>query len=245
MRRLLVVGNWKMNGSKAVNKDLLSSIVGQSENLGNVDLACCAPAIYIPQLSEQLQSTGIAWGAQDLSVHADGAFTGEIAASMLVDYECRYVIVGHSERRQYHSESNHLVGQKALTAIQSGLTPIVCVGETLEERENNDTLTVIKEQLDAVQAVIGLHGLEQSVIAYEPVWAIGTGLTASPEQAQEVHAFIREALGEKGNDIHLLYGGSVKAGNAAELFSQADIDGALVGGASLVAEEFIGIAKAG
>jgi triosephosphate isomerase len=245
MRRLLVVGNWKMNGSKAQISELLGTVIAQSENLGEVDLVFCAPSIYIPQLNEHLKSTAIAWGGQDVSVHVSGAYTGEIAAPMLAEFECRYVIVGHSERRQYHHESNHLVGQKALTAMQSGITPIICLGETLEQREQGNTLTVIKEQLDAVKSVIGLQGLEKSVIAYEPVWAIGTGLTATPEQAQEVHAFIREELGEKADKIQLLYGGSVKAANAAELFSQTDIDGALVGGASLVAEEFIGIARSG
>lgn len=245
MRRTLIVGNWKMNGSRAENNQLLTAISEQLSDVSGVDLAVCAPFVYLPQLSEQLVSGELVYGAQDLSVHLSGAYTGEVSASMLTDFACHYVIVGHSERRQYHQESDLLVAQKALTAVKSGLTPIVCLGESLAERESGDTLEVIGRQLQAVQAVLSDEGMAKTVVAYEPVWAIGTGLTATPEQAQEVHAFIRQKLGAVADKIALLYGGSVKASNAKALFSQADIDGALVGGASLNANEFIEIAKAG
>ncbi len=244
MRRPLVVGNWKMNGSRQQNTELLQSILEQLPESEKVELAVCAPFIYISQISGQIASASLALGSQDVSVHVSGAYTGEIAAPMLAEFGCRYAIVGHSERRQYHGESNLLVGQKALSAIQGGLTPIICVGESLEQREIGSALDVIGSQLQAVKSVIGDQGLAKSVIAYEPVWAIGTGLTATPEQAQEVHQFIREQLGSIADGISILYGGSVKAANAADLFAQPDIDGALVGGASLIAEEFINIAKA-
>ncbi len=244
MRRPLVVGNWKMNGSREQNTELLQSILGLLPESEKVELAVCAPFVYIDQVSEQVANTSLALGGQDVSVHVSGAYTGEIAAPMLAEFGCRYAIVGHSERRQYHNESNLLVGQKALSAIQGGLTPIICVGESLEQREIGSALDVIGSQLQSVKSVIGDQGLAKSVIAYEPVWAIGTGLTATPEQAQEVHQFIREQLGSIADGISILYGGSVKAANAADLFAQPDIDGALVGGASLVAEEFINIAKA-
>jgi len=244
MRRSLIVGNWKMNGSRSKNAELLALICQQASSLEGSELAVCAPFVYLPQLGELLKESKVSVGAQDMSVHLVGAYTGEVAASMLTDFGCDYVIVGHSERRQYHHESDLLVAQKALTAVKSGLTPIVCLGESLEQREASDTLGVIGRQLHAIQAVLTGESLAKVVIAYEPVWAIGTGLTASPEQAQEVHHFIRETLGSAGQDVPLLYGGSVKAANARELFAQADIDGALVGGASLDANEFIQIAKA-
>lgn len=241
MRHLLIVGNWKMNGSSLANAELLQAVKASAVK---ADTAVCVPFVYLAQVSALLKDSSICHGAQDISVHVSGAYTGETAAAMLTDMGCSYVIVGHSERRQYHQESNLLVAQKALAAIQNGLRPIICLGESLSERESDKTLTVIAEQLQAVKNVLGDKGLVQSVIAYEPVWAIGTGLTASPEQAQAVHHFIRQQLGEQADKIHILYGGSVKAANAADLFKQPDIDGALVGGASLVAEEFIGIANA-
>ncbi len=244
MRRPLVVGNWKMNGSQKDNAILLQSMLAACDVDDNVGLAVCCPTIYIPQVASVLSGKNIAYGAQDLSTHISGAYTGETSAGMLVDFACEYVIVGHSERRQYHHESNLLVAQKTLAAQKAGLTPIVCVGETLEEREAGNTLSVIGEQLAAVKSVIGEQGFAQTVIAYEPVWAIGTGLSATPEQAQEVHQYIRQQLGSVSDGVALLYGGSVKADNAATLFAQADIDGALVGGASLVANDFIAIAKA-
>jgi triosephosphate isomerase len=208
-------------------------------------MALCAPFVYLNDVAELLRDEDVGLGAQDVSVHLSGAYTGEIAASMLVDCGCKYVIIGHSERRQYHAESNLLVAQKALTALKSGLTPIICLGESLDERNNDRVESVVGEQLQAVQSVLGFAGLQQSVIAYEPVWAIGTGLTASPEQAQDVHRFIRSRLGEIAQKVNVIYGGSVKSANAEELFAQQDIDGALVGGASLDAKEFIGIATAG
>lgn len=245
MRRPLVVGNWKMNGSRETSIALVKSIVAQSADVTNAEMALCAPFIYLNDVAELLKDKNIGLGAQDVSVHLNGAYTGEVAASMLVDCDCKYAIVGHSERRQYHAESNLLVAQKALTAFKSGLTPIICLGESFEERNSDRVETVVGEQLQAVQSVLGLAGLQQSVIAYEPVWAIGTGLTATPEQAQDVHRFIRSRLGEIAQKVNIIYGGSVKSANAGELFAQKDIDGALVGGASLDAKEFIGIAAAG
>jgi triosephosphate isomerase len=244
MRRSLIVGNWKMNGSRAANSRLIGDIVSLVSG-SDVEAAVCVPFIYLEQVGQLLKAESasgqVKLGAQDVSLHVEGAYTGEISAVMLADVTCDYVIVGHSERREYHHESNFLVGQKALAALQAQLTPIVCVGETLEQRESNSTLTVIEEQLVAVRSIIGEKNLSRVVVAYEPVWAIGTGLTATPEQAQEVHKFIRAQLGADADSISLLYGGSVKPGNAGELFQQPDIDGALVGGASLDAQSFIDI----
>ena len=245
MRRPLVIGNWKMNGSGAVNIALVEAIAMHNADVSNADMVICAPFVYLSDVAKMLKDSSVGVGAQDVSVHLKGAYTGEISASMLTDCGCKYAIVGHSERRQYHGESSLLVAQKALTAYKSGLTPIICLGESLQERESGMVEAVIGEQLQAVQSVLGLVGLAKSVIAYEPVWAIGTGLTATPEQAQEVHRFIRSRLGDIAEKVNVLYGGSVKSTNAAELFAQNDIDGALVGGASLDAKEFIGIAAAG
>jgi triosephosphate isomerase len=244
MRRKLVVGNWKMNGSRESSINLVQSIVSQYDDATAVDVAICSPFVYLNDVARELEGRRVALGSQDVSVHLNGAYTGEISASMLVGCGCKYSIVGHSERRQYHGESNLLVAQKALTAFKSNLTPIICVGESLEEREAGLVETVIGEQLKAVQSVLGLNALQQCVIAYEPVWAIGTGLTATPEQAQDVHRFIRSRLGDIAEKVNILYGGSVKSANAGELFAQKDIDGALVGGASLDAKEFIGIVAA-
>jgi triosephosphate isomerase len=245
MRRKLVVGNWKMNGSRESSINLVKSIVSQYDDEFEVDVAMCVPFVYLNDVDKELKGTNIGLGAQDVSVHLKGAYTGEVAASMLVDSGCKYSIVGHSERRQYHGESNLLVAQKALTAFKSGLTPIICLGESLEDRQGGLVEAVIGEQLQAVQSVLGINALQQSVIAYEPVWAIGTGLTATPEQAQDVHRFIRSRLGDIAEKVNILYGGSVKSSNAGELFTQKDIDGALVGGASLDVKEFIGIVAAG
>ena len=244
MRRPLVIGNWKMNGSGAVSIALVEAIAMQCADVSNADMAICAPFVYLSDVAKMLKDSGVGVGAQDVSVHLKGAYTGEISASMLADCGCKYAIVGHSERRQYHGESSLLVAQKALTAYKTGLTPIICLGESLQERESGKVEAVIGEQLQAVQSVLGLVGLAKSVIAYEPVWAIGTGLTATPEQAQEVHRFIRSRLGDVAEKVNIVYGGSVKSANAGELFAQKDIDGALVGGASLDAKEFIGIAAA-
>lgn len=245
MRTPLVAGNWKMNGSQESIKALLSAISSGSTNLSGVDIAVCPPAIYIPVVAQILAKSHIAYGGQNVCEKEKGAFTGEIATSMLLDFSCKYVIIGHSERRSIYNESDSLVAEKFVAAKQAGLIPILCVGETLDEREQNITEKVVARQLDAVTAV---DNLDNAVIAYEPVWAIGTGKTASPEQAQEVHAFIRQHLTQSNADIaqkvQILYGGSVKGSNAQELFAKEDIDGGLIGGASLDAEDFLRICQA-
>jgi len=237
MLNTLIVGNWKMNGSLMTNQEFCSQLK-DVQVPKNVDVGICAPHIYLPQLQMLLEKTDVTLGAQDMSVHIKGAYTGEISGAMLQEFDCRYVLVGHSERRQYHGESNRLVGQKALAASQHNLTPIICVGETLEQREAKQTLAVVAEQITAVKQIMGEAALASTVIAYEPVWAIGTGLTATPEQAQEVHAFIRAQLGEHSEKIKILYGGSVNPKNAKALLAQPDINGGLVGGASLKAINF-------
>lgn len=244
-RRTLVVGNWKMNGTRVGNVELLAAIREAGPYLAEV--AVCAPFPYLADVALSLQGSDIAWGAQDCSAHESGAYTGEVAAPMLGEYGCRYVIVGHSERRAYHAESDQLVADKAKVAIAHRLIPIVCVGETLAEREAGQTDAVVKRQLSAVIHTVG-HCVPQIVVAYEPVWAIGTGRTASPEQAQAVHALLRaqlRAATPKAPDMRILYGGSVKADNAAALFAQPDIDGGLIGGASLKAADFVAICRAG
>ncbi len=248
MRRKLVAGNWKMHGGLARNRDLLDSLVQAAGRGGSADCAVCVPFPYLGQTQELLKGTAIAWGAQTVSEHAQGAYTGEVSAAMLADFGCRYVLVGHSERRSLYCESNETVAAKFVAALQGGLTPILCLGETLEQREEGVTETVVAAQLGAVMQAAGTNGLTNAVIAYEPVWAIGTGRTATPQQAQDVHAFIRSRLA--GSDaalalrMQILYGGSVKPQNAAELFGMADIDGGLIGGASLVAQDFLAICAA-
>lgn len=244
MRRQLVVGNWKMNGSRAENAQLLNELLRSWQGVHQAEVAVCAPFVYLAQVAERLAESNIGVGAQDLSQHASGAYTGEVSGSMLADLFCQYVIVGHSERRSLYGETNSVVAEKYVAAQRAKLVPILCVGETLSERDSGEALVVIGEQLRAVIDAAGRDSFAGAVIAYEPVWAIGTGLTATPAQAQEVHAFIREQLGELGAGVRILYGGSVKANNAAELFAQADIDGALVGGASLKADEFFAICQA-
>jgi triosephosphate isomerase len=244
MRPKLVVGNWKMNGSRAANAALLSGIAA---GLADAKASCavCVPAPYLYQCQELLSGTSVAWGGQDVSVHAAGAYTGEVAASMLADFDCRYVIVGHSERRAYHLESNELVALKAKAALGAGLTPIVCVGETLDQREAGQTSAVVSAQLAAVLAALDDAEAKKIVVAYEPVWAIGTGKNATPAMAQEVHAQLRAQLKERlkgaAEETSILYGGSMKPDNAAELMAQPDIDGGLVGGAALKAADFLGI----
>lgn len=249
MRQTLVAGNWKMNGSLEANKQLIEGLKAGVANGVNAEVAVCPPAIYIPQIAELLAGTDIAWGGQDLSEEASGAFTGQISASMLLDMSCKYVIVGHSERRTLNGETDELVAEKYAAAQSAGLKPILCVGELLEERESGDTEAVVARQLDAVIEKAGIAAIGDGVIAYEPVWAIGTGKTATPQQAQDVHAFIRQRLADNDAGIaektQILYGGSVKPDNAAELFSMADIDGGLIGGASLDADSFLGICSAG
>lgn len=249
MRRKLVVGNWKMFGRLVRNKALLEGILAGVRDLRNTDCAVCVPYPYLTQVQTLLQGSSVAWGAQNMSHHAEGAYTGEVAAGMLEEFGCKFVILGHSERRGLYHESDEMVATKFEAAIKSGLTPILCVGETLAERESNITEEVVARQLDAVVKLSGVKALEKSVLAYEPVWAIGTGKTASPEQAQAVHAFIRQRVAKLDSQVAqglcVLYGGSVKAANASELFSMADIDGGLIGGASLVAEDFVAICRAG
>ncbi|GMG86389.1 triose-phosphate isomerase [Biformimicrobium ophioploci] len=237
MRQKLVVANWKMHGSSA----FIRGFFAEFAPAGNVVI--CPPYPYLATVAAACAEKGLEAGAQNLNAEPQGAFTGEVSAAMLGDLGVRYVIVGHSERRSLYGESNTVVAEKYHAARAAGLVPILCVGETLEQRESGNTLQVIAEQLAAVSGEAE-SPWDNAVIAYEPVWAIGTGKTATPEQAQEVHAFIRQALGAEGQSIQVLYGGSVKGDNAAELFAQADIDGALVGGASLKPEEFAKICSA-
>lgn len=247
MRQTLVAGNWKMNGSLGSIRELVDGIKQGIDSVGSAAVAVCPPAIYIPEVASLLDGTPIALGAQNVCDQDAGAYTGEIGGSMLREFGCRYAIVGHSERRSLYGESDDLVAQRFAAARRAGLTPILCVGELLEEREAGQTEAVIARQLDAVLKAEGIEGLGDGVIAYEPVWAIGTGKTATPDQAQEVHAFIRAKLAQENSAIadHLIiqYGGSVKGSNAAELFAQPDIDGGLIGGASLKAEEFLAICR--
>jgi triosephosphate isomerase len=237
------MGNWKMHGNLADNAKLLAGLrAGAASAAAGTQLAVCVPFPYLAQTGEALRGCAVAWGAQDISAQAQGAFTGEVSGAMLKDFACRYALVGHSERRSLHGESDQLVADKAKAALASGLTPVVCVGESLAERDANQVFAVIQRQLTPVLA-LGTDAINKMVVAYEPVWAIGTGRTATPEQAQEVHAAIRAALQAIGaGQVQILYGGSVKAANAASLFAMSDIDGALVGGASLVTEDFLAIA---
>ena len=244
MRRKLVVGNWKMNGNRLANAELLAGL----EEAGpfTAEVAVCPPFPYLSEVALSLQGKRIAWGAQDCSAHEPGAYTGEVSAAMLAEFGCRYVIVGHSERRAYHAESDQLVADKAKAALAHKLIPIVCVGETLAEREAGHTDAVVKRQMSAVIHTL-THCISQIVVAYEPVWAIGTGKTATPQQAQAVHALLRtqlHAATPKSDEMQILYGGSVKPDNAVSLFSQPDIDGGLIGGASLKAADFAAICRA-
>ncbi|MEO8125239.1 MAG: triose-phosphate isomerase [Burkholderiales bacterium] len=245
MRRKLVVGNWKMNGSLGTNAALLDDLL-KEQGEWRCDAAVCAPFPYLAQLRERLEGSSLHWGAQDCSAHVSGAFTGEVSAAMLAEFGCRYVIVGHSERRAMHGESDQCVADKAKAALAHGLTPIVCVGETLAEREAGVTDEIVKRQLSTVIHTLA-QSISQVVVAYEPVWAIGTGRTATPAEAQAVHAVLRaklRAATERSDAMRILYGGSVKGDNAATLFAQPDIDGGLIGGASLKAAEFAAICRA-
>lgn len=246
MRKKLIAGNWKMNGDKAANASLLADVLQGLEATVACDVAVCVPAPYLDQVGRMIDATPIALGAQDVSAHDKGAYTGEISAAMLKDLGVRFAIVGHSERRQYHGESDAVVGEKAKAALAQGVTPIVCVGETLAQREAGETEAVVKRQLAAAIHEVG-HCVSEIVVAYEPVWAIGTGKTATPEQAQAVHAVLRAQLAaatEHAPRISILYGGSMNAANAAELLVQPDIDGGLIGGASLKAPDFLSIVRA-
>lgn len=245
MSKKLIAGNWKMNGGLAANEALVHAMlvgIGQPQ----AEVALCVPAPYLAQLQSLLQGSAIAWGSQDVSEHEQGAYTGEVSAAMLRDFACRYAIVGHSERRQYHGETDEVVAAKAQRALAAGITPIVCVGETLAQREAGETESVVKRQLAAVIHAVG-HCITEIVVAYEPVWAIGTGKTATPDMAQAVHAVLRAQLAAATTNpkrVHILYGGSMNAANAASLLAQPDIDGGLIGGASLKAPDFLQIVAA-
>jgi triosephosphate isomerase len=245
MKKKLIAGNWKMNGSTVANAALVQQLL-EGVNQAACDIAVCVPAPYLAGVGALVKGTAIAVGAQDVSAHEAGAYTGEVSAGMLRDLAVRYVIVGHSERRQYHGETDAVVANKVQKALAAGIIPIVCVGETLSEREAGQTEEVVKRQLAAVIHTNG-HCISEIVVAYEPVWAIGTGKTASPEQAQHVHAVLRaqlHAASEQSGRVQILYGGSMNAANAAELMAQTDIDGGLVGGASLKAPDFLAIIAA-
>jgi len=247
-RRPFVAGNWKMNGSRAESAGLLDALKAGISSASKAEVAVCPPYILIPLAAEKLAGSAVAWGGQNLNINKSGAFTGEISGPMLKDFGSTYVIVGHSERRTLYGETDAQVAEKYGTAQAHGLIPILCVGETLAEREGNQTEAVVSRQLDAVLAKHGVASLKNAIIAYEPVWAIGTGKTATPQQAQDVHRFIRERVAKQdkvvADGVRILYGGSMKGSNAKELIGQPDIDGGLIGGASLVADEFLTICRA-
>jgi triosephosphate isomerase len=247
MRRKLVAGNWKMHGGLQQNAALLAALKVAEPSL-RCEVAVFPPFPYLAQMGAVLGETGLRWGAQTVSEHDAGAFTGEVAAAMLRDFGCHYVLAGHSERRSLFGEGDAVVAGKVEAALRAGLVPVLCVGETLAERESGLTMEVVARQLDVVVDRIGVEALAKVVVAYEPVWAIGTGVTATPAQAQEVHAAIRARVAacdsEVAGGLRILYGGSVKPQNAVELFAQADIDGGLIGGASLVADDFLAICQA-
>ena len=248
MRQKLVAGNWKMFGSLKSNLSLLQDVAAGVSGLRGTSVAVCVPFPYLAQAQSVLTGTAVSWGAQNLNEQVQGAFTGEVSASMLQDFACRYVLVGHSERRAIYGESDTLVAEKFAAALASGLSPILCVGETLAQREAGKTVEVVAAQIDAVLKRVGVAAFSGAVVAYEPVWAIGTGRTASAEQAQEVHAAIRAQIAaadaQVAEGLQILYGGSVKPGNAEELFAMADIDGGLIGGASLVSDDFLAMCRA-
>jgi triosephosphate isomerase len=249
MRRPLIAGNWKMNGTKAEAAELLRGIIAGVSGMSKVDVAVCPPFPYLQVAEDMLKGTAIGWGSQDVSAEEGGAFTGQVSAAMLNDFGCRYAIVGHSERRQFNGETDAIIARKYAQAQAAGLVPILCVGETLEERESGKTEEVVARHIDAVLSTAGPEALALGVVAYEPVWAIGTGVTATPDQAQEVHAFLRGRVAAKSRDVadglRMLYGGSMKPGNAAELIGRPDIDGGLIGGAALKAADFVAICQAG
>ena len=247
MRRKLVVGNWKMNGSRTSNAVLLSEIVAGLTASGAAS-AVCVPAPYLAQCQAQLAGSALGWGAQDVSAHASGAYTGEISTAMLQDFGCSYVVIGHSERRAYHGETDAQVAAKTVAALAAGITPIVCIGETLAQREAGQTDAVVAQQLGAVLAAVSADDVAKLVLAYEPVWAIGTGKTATPQMAQDVHQVLRSQLAAKNAvaaaGVQILYGGSMKPENAKELMAMPDIDGGLIGGAALKAADFLAIIHA-
>jgi triosephosphate isomerase len=248
MRRPFIAGNWKMHGTRAENAELIEGLLLGLPGQLAADIAVCPPFVYLWETARQLKASSIALGAQSMCAESIGAFTGEVSAAMLKDVGCTYVIVGHSERRSIYKEDDALVARKFFAAQSHGLTPILCVGETLEERERGLTMRVVSRQLSAVLDLARVEGMKQAVVAYEPVWAIGTGKNATPEQAQDVHAHIRSEVAARdakiAADLRILYGGSVKTGNAREIFAMPDVDGGLIGGASLKADEFLKICAA-
>lgn len=248
MRKSIVIGNWKMNGTRAGSEALLRDVVRLGAGGSASQIGVCVPYLFIPMAQQLLEGGGILFGSQNVADHVVGAFTGEISAEMLREFGCSLAIVGHSERRSLYSESDALVAERYKQAVSTGLTPVLCVGETLDQRENGETFDVVDAQLRTVLDAAGVESLDQAIIAYEPVWAIGTGKTATTAQAQEVHAHIRKQIAAldpvRANAVRILYGGSVKPDNAADLFSMADIDGGLIGGASLDAQAFIAICNA-
>ena len=248
MRKKLVAGNWNMNGGLKANLPLLNDVVAGVAGLGNVSVAVCVPFPYLAQAQSVLTGTPVAWGAQNLSEQPKGAFTGEVSASMINDFGCQYVLVGHSERRSIYGETDAVVAEKFAAALAANLIPVLCVGETLEQRDAGKTIEVVSAQIDAVLKRVGVAAFAKAVVAYEPVWAIGTGRTATSEQAQEVHAAIRAQIAAADANVaaglQILYGGSMKPSNAAELLAMPDIDGGLIGGAALVAADFLAICRA-
>ena len=248
MRKTIVAGNWKMNASKDSVESLVTDILSGASDV-SAEIIVCAPFPYLSQVEVLIEGSNLMLGAQNLNVNASGAFTGEVSAEMIKDFGANHVIVGHSERRSLYGETSEIVAEKTKAAIDSGLTPILCLGESLDQRESGKTESVVSEQLNKVIKMVGIEAFNNIIIAYEPVWAIGTGMTATPEQAQAVHKFIRDLLASGSQDIAdktaILYGGSMNAGNAVELISCADIDGGLIGGAALKAEDFLQICKAG
>jgi triosephosphate isomerase len=248
MRKTIVAGNWKMNASKDSVESLVTDILSGASDV-SAEIIVCAPFPYLSQVEVLIEGSNLMLGAQNLNVNASGAFTGEVSAEMIKDFGANHVIVGHSERRSLYGETSEIVAEKTKAAIDSGLTPILCLGESLDQRESGKTESVVSEQLNKVIKMVGIEAFNNIIVAYEPVWAIGTGMTATPEQAQSVHMYIRALLATSNEDIAektpILYGGSMNAGNAAELISRPDIDGGLIGGAALKAEDFLKICKAG
>ena len=248
MRAVLVAGNWKMHGSLAANQALLAALKARLGAREGIRYAVCAPFPYLHQVAGALAGTQISWGAQNMSEHDVGAYTGEVSGAMLREFGCRYVIVGHSERRGLYGETDLQIAAKFMAAQRAGLTPVLCAGETLEQRDRGDTELIVGRQIDAVLNAAGVAAIANAVIAYEPVWAIGTGKTATPVQVQGMHAFIRVLVAKRDKglaaEVSILYGGSVKPGNARELFAMPDVDGGLIGGASLVADDFVAICEA-
>ncbi len=248
MRRPIVAANWKLHGNRAMVGSLIAAVNSHAKGASSADVIICPPFPYLAESQDFMDADNVFLGAQNVSQQAQGAYTGEVSAEMLAEVGCRYIIVGHSERRQYYGETSEVVAAKFMQVQEAALVPILCVGESLEQRESGEMEQTIKHQVDAVVSAAGIDNIRKAVIAYEPIWAIGTGETASPEQAQEVHALIRNQIAQQSaqvaDDLRILYGGSVKADNASELFSQSDIDGGLIGGASLVAEQFNAIVSA-